>query len=52
MNRGLAYKDCEEYIEEPIVELTLKDISEGKGVEVSSHLIKIIEVKIIDQTRT
>lgn len=40
--RFKAYKDCEEYIEEPIVELTLKDISEGKGVGVPPHLIKII----------
>lgn len=41
--RFKAYKDCEEYIEEPIVELTLKDISEGKGVGVPPHLIKIVE---------
>jgi hypothetical protein len=40
--RFKAYKDCEKYIEEPIVELTLKDISEGKGVGVPPHLIKII----------
>ena len=40
--RFKAYKDCEEYIEDPIVELTLKDISEGKGVGVPPHLIKIV----------
>ena len=40
--RFKAYKDCEEYIEEPIVELTLEDISQGKGVGVPPHLIKII----------
>lgn len=40
--RFKAYKDCEKYIEEPIVELTLKDISEGKGVGVPPHLIKIV----------
>lgn len=40
--RFKAYKDCEEYIEDPIVELTLEDISEGKGVGVPPHLIKII----------
>lgn len=41
--RFKAYKDCEEYIEAPIVELTLKDISEGKGVGVPPHLIKIVK---------
>lgn len=40
--RFKAYKNCEKYIEEPIVELTLKDISEGKGVGVPPHLIKIV----------
>ena len=40
--RFKAYKNCEKYIEEPIVELTLEDISKGKGVGVPPHLIKII----------
>ena len=40
--RFKAYKNCEEYIEDPTVELTLKDISEGKGVGVPPHLIKIV----------
>lgn len=40
--RFKAYKDCEEYIEDPIVELTLEDISNGKGVGVPPHLIKVI----------
>lgn len=40
--RFKAYKECEEYIEDPIVELNLKDISEGKGVGVPPHLIKIV----------
>lgn len=40
--RFKAYKECKEYIEDPVVELTLKDISEGKGVGVPPHLIKIV----------